>query len=242
MARQHLDLDATLDDKATGSGTGVIRSLALPLAVTCLVAGGVFWIKTSYDSRPKVARNTTMQVRIVTVAERHDSLPSPPKQRSSGDAPERSGDVSADGSSRPPPVETTDPTPSERTPATVHAPGDRLTALNLYAVAAAAPSPPDLMLDAATDRFKRSVYQRISKFRRYPREARRIGANGTAVVRFVVGRDGAVSGLAIVTSAGHPALDQEAIATVGRAEPLPPIPLSLPARMTLTIPINFALR
>jgi protein TonB len=47
----------------------------------------------------------------------------------------------------------------------------------------------------------------------------------------------------IVQSSGYAALDDEVMAMIMRAEPLPPFPASMPqARRDLTVPIRFSLQ
>lgn len=52
-------------------------------------------------------------------------------------------------------------------------------------------------------------------------------ARGTAVVSFTVNRDGKVLSRSIVRSSGSSAVDDEAIAMIARAQPMPPFPAAL---------------
>ena len=75
----------------------------------------------------------------------------------------------------------------------------------------------------------RAEYQEIIKGRirdvkRYPRLASRKKWEGRVDVDFTVGRDGKLKDLALTGSSGHDLLDREALATVRRAQPFPPIP------------------
>ncbi len=60
---------------------------------------------------------------------------------------------------------------------------------------------------------------------------------------FTMDRAGHVLAATLVHSSGSLALDEEAMALIRRAEPLPPVPAEMPgATVTLTVPVTFALR
>lgn len=93
---------------------------------------------------------------------------------------------------------------------------------------------------AARDNYNGMVLRRLQRTKRYPKEARRDRLRGVAVVSFTVSRSGGVSGVRLARSSGHKVLDQEAIAMVGRASPMPPIPQSIrDNRITFQAPVNF---
>ncbi|MBN2885731.1 MAG: energy transducer TonB [Chromatiaceae bacterium] len=83
----------------------------------------------------------------------------------------------------------------------------------------------------------------LNRHKRYPTRAQRLRQEGTVVVRFTIDKSGQVLSHQIVTSSGHPLLDQEVQALLGRASPLPAMPAALSqSRLTLTVPIRFNLR
>jgi periplasmic protein TonB len=87
-----------------------------------------------------------------------------------------------------------------------------------------------------------NLIKQLEKFKRYPNDARARGDEGTVELGFTLDRSGHVLAHQIVRSSGHSALDAEAIAMVERAQPLPPIPDSMPdAQLDLTVPIVFSL-
>lgn len=93
---------------------------------------------------------------------------------------------------------------------------------------------------AARDNYNGMVLRRLQRAKRYPSEARRNRLRGVAVVSFTVSRSGSVSGVRLARSSGHRILDQEAIAMVSRASPMPPIPQSVADnRITFHAPVNF---
>jgi len=77
--------------------------------------------------------------------------------------------------------------------------------------------------------------------RSYPEAARRLGQEGTAVVRFTVNHEGHVLDVTLVRSSGSDALDQ-AVQTLLRGAHLPPFPpdMVLP-QQSVTVPIRYRL-
>jgi periplasmic protein TonB len=78
---------------------------------------------------------------------------------------------------------------------------------------------------------------------RYPDVARSQGIDGVATLRFTMDRSGRIIGSTLVRSAGHPALDQAALAAAGPGSSLPPAPAALPQQLfTISVPLRFNLR
>lgn len=83
----------------------------------------------------------------------------------------------------------------------------------------------------------------LGRHKRYPRRARRNGLEGTVEVEFAIDKKGRLLNHHIVGSSGFELLDEEAIALIERAAPMPPIPNDLGFdRLTITAPISFFLR
>ena len=82
----------------------------------------------------------------------------------------------------------------------------------------------------------------LARFRRYPPEAERRGLKGVAVMRFSVDRTGRIVGATLVRSSGHDLLDEEAVAWLQRAQPLPAPPPERAAPLQITVPLSFTLR
>lgn len=106
------------------------------------------------------------------------------------------------------------------------------------ASAAAAGAPP--LAGEESLRFRTQLLRHIERFRRYPEPAR--PAEGVARVAFAMGHDGRVDDIWIEISSGSALLDEEAVAAVLRAQPLPRPPASWPSRFSFTLPIGFALK
>jgi protein TonB len=78
--------------------------------------------------------------------------------------------------------------------------------------------------------------------KRYPSEAASNHETGSVVIAFSVDRGGRVVSRHVVRSSGHASLDQEALATVDRSQPLPAPPSDMAsADLKMTVPLNFTL-
>lgn len=106
--------------------------------------------------------------------------------------------------------------------------------------AAAAPSAPDA---GSLARYRIEIMNLARRFKRYPRLAVDNNWEGRVVVRLVVGADGALSALNVKSSAGHEALDQEALAMIRQAKAAAAIPQALRGReFALEVPVIFSLK
>ena len=91
-------------------------------------------------------------------------------------------------------------------------------------------------------RFQRLLLAHIERYQRYPSAAKRDGLQGTVLVAFAMRRDGSVVRVGVKSSSGRPVLDQEALETVRRAQPLPAIPADMPEQLTVLLPVAFDLQ
>jgi protein TonB len=89
------------------------------------------------------------------------------------------------------------------------------------APSAAAKSGQSLVAAQMQASWQRAVSKHLNRHKRYPQAARRQQLRGSATVRFVIDRSGQVMISEIIKSSGAPVLDEEALATVRRASPLP---------------------
>ncbi len=106
------------------------------------------------------------------------------------------------------------------------------------ATAPAAPNDP-----SAISGWQGRLIGQLQRAKHYPDSAREAAEEGVAAVSFTIDRAGQVLAVHLVRSSGSRALDEEAVALVHRAEPLPPPPPELPGRtVSLTVPIRFSLR
>jgi periplasmic protein TonB len=80
----------------------------------------------------------------------------------------------------------------------------------------------------------------LQRFKRYPPAAAARGQHGTAELRFTVDRAGHVRSAVLVHGSGHALLDEETLALIHRAQPLPRPPGDVHgADFTFTVPVRF---
>jgi periplasmic protein TonB len=88
-----------------------------------------------------------------------------------------------------------------------------------------------------------SLVRQLQRYKRYPSEAQSRNEQGVVLLSFSLDRDGHVLSHRIARSSGFADLDNEVMAMIMRAEPLPAFPASMQqARLDLTVPIRFSLR
>ncbi len=92
--------------------------------------------------------------------------------------------------------------------------------------------------------WKSRLQGHLMGFKRYPSSARKQQQQGTAMIRFVVDKNGYVSSVQLSNSSGTSALDREALAIIKRAQPLPKPPAELlsQGQITLSLPVDFNLK
>lgn len=96
-------------------------------------------------------------------------------------------------------------------------------------------------LQEGNNSWEARLMSRIAQFRRYPDDARRHHEQGVVYLWFRMDRAGHVLAARIDKSSGSAALDQEALATLHRAQPLPSAPANRPAIFEMELPIEFYL-
>jgi len=130
----------------------------------------------------------------------------------------------------PPPKPEVEPTPVAPTPPAQ--PPQQAVAPTV----AAPPAP------AATPSYQGLVMAQLLRNKDYPREARMRRQQGIPVLRFTLKRDGSLVGATLERSSGFPLLDEEVLAMVRRAAPLPPFPADMPqATQEWVVPVRFEL-
>lgn len=83
----------------------------------------------------------------------------------------------------------------------------------------------------------------LERFKRYPRAAQRRRYQGVVQVGYTVDRQGNVLAVQLDRGSGHAPLDEEALAAVHRASPLPPPPADVPGDpVDVTTPVQFLMR
>jgi len=88
-----------------------------------------------------------------------------------------------------------------------------------------------------------SLVRHLEQYKRYPSEAQSRGEEGVVLLSFTVDRTGHVLERRVVRSSGYPVLDDEVVAMIERAQPLPPFPPTMSEdKLDLTVPIRFSLK
>jgi periplasmic protein TonB len=87
------------------------------------------------------------------------------------------------------------------------------------------------------------LLKRLQEYKNYPLAARRRNEQGVVLLAFSIDRDGHVMSRRIVKGSGYRDLDDEAMALVERAQPMPAFPPSMTeGKLALTVPIRFSIR
>lgn len=104
----------------------------------------------------------------------------------------------------------------------------------------AAPAAARLSSDARQS-WEARLLAHLEQYRRFPARARAAREQGTVYIRFRMNRTGSVLTASVLRSSGFTTLDQAALDTLKRAQPLPAIPENRPNEIELTIPVEFYL-
>ncbi len=88
--------------------------------------------------------------------------------------------------------------------------------------------------------WKARLLSHLERHKRYPSEARMKGIEGTAYLSFGMDGGGRVLGYQLLRSSGSSELDEEVLAMIVRASPLPPAPPEIDAQVVrLVVPVRF---
>lgn len=215
------------DPGAWASGE-VLRLLLVPIVVTMLFVGGLYWMKWRLPAgRAAEDPASTVQVHLMT-RPGPELVPVPMAETS----PTTIARIAARTES------TIDPSDRSTEEATV-APAQPTTATRDLSVPISPVAPPDGPPSAAATRFRQALLRHVARYQRYPRAARRERLYGSVDAIFSMRRDGTVLGVWVRSSSGQPIFDKEALDTIWRAQPLPPIPSDLPDPLTVETTLVF---
>lgn len=103
--------------------------------------------------------------------------------------------------------------------------------------AGASPEPPS---SSTQSDYGRELLGYIERNKHYPDAGGDERPAGVVRVLFTVTRNGSVSGVWIRVSSGSVLLDREAVATLLRSQPLPPIPSNLPDTLNFSFDLEFS--
>jgi periplasmic protein TonB len=110
--------------------------------------------------------------------------------------------------------------------------------------AAAAPAPGLSAIAAkAQATWYKSLAAHINRYKRYPAKARDHKMEGVVSVEFTLDRSGQILTSRVTASSGSAVLDEEAVALLRRAAPLPSPPEEVPPEgISLVLPIHFRMK
>lgn len=153
----------------------------------------------------------------------------------------------------PPQMESPPPVPVMPViPIAIQAP-PRPNAITVAAASAPSPAPvaavpampsqlPSAVSGEPSQDYMARLLSHLSRAKRYPLAARKQRQQGIVYVRFTMDRSGHVLSAKVERQCGHPLLNEEAMALLARAAPLPPLPDDMPDRFELIVPIDFSLK
>jgi periplasmic protein TonB len=105
------------------------------------------------------------------------------------------------------------------------------------------PATPQTTPPAELIQWQNALTTHLGRFKRYPSAARSRGEQGTATVAFTIDRDGRLLSSRIVQSSGSSLLDEETLAMLVRAQPMPKPPSTAPdSALSLAVPVRFDIR
>ena len=105
------------------------------------------------------------------------------------------------------------------------------------------PAPPSPVRGKPPVSFQEKLLAQLERYKRYPHQARLRGQQGIVALHFKLDRQGHVLSSSVAASSGFSMLDDEALALLDRAQPLPPIPDDIHGEtLDITVPISFSLQ
>jgi periplasmic protein TonB len=106
-----------------------------------------------------------------------------------------------------------------------------------------ATAPPQANAPRVIARWESVLAAHLERFKHYPDKARMRGDQGTATVAFTIDHDGRVVSSRIVQSSGSDTLDEETLAMLVRAQPLPKPPDNvLDSELSFVVPVKFNIK
>jgi protein TonB len=215
------------DDLEPSASAMLVRFMLLPAIVGVLFFGGVYWLRLQVAAGGGAPESTAVvQVHLLP---RPDPIPIPVA------AAAQSASISV-------------PSPANGpTEAPAAMSNQTLAALPSVAPAVSEPTAPSTSLRSSSDaapssatlEFTNALLRHIARFQRYPKGAERQRLQGTVRAVFSVSRDGRLLGAWVKTSSGEVVLDQAAIETLRRSQPLPVIPSVLPDPIKIELALGF---
>lgn len=232
-------------------------ALALLIATVMHAGMGIGWMSPAEDEGAEEAGDTGIEVMLGDEGAANEKEPSPQVETT----PKVVQPSRVEPQPVPTPVPPPQPAPPRPAPPPVPepvpeapTPADTLSAATETAPAPAARVPPPPQppsgggVAGGTSAARQKSYlgelaAHLARHQRYPVEARRRKITGIVTLHFRFNAQGQVQAFTVTDSAGNRLLDDEAVAMLKRAQPLPPIPVELGVdMMNISLPIEFSLR
>jgi periplasmic protein TonB len=215
------------DETGAWSSGEILRLFIAPALVTLLLVGGVYWIRLQMPAGSTGQQQASVvQVHLLP---RPDSAPI--VAASTPHSTVQDITSRPDTSSKEPTPSTSDETvPVPRTLSPAETPPS-----NILSAPATVSGP----AASAAAKFQQALLRHVAHYQRYPNAARSQRLQGKVDAQFSMSRDGKLLGVWVRTSSGQTLLDKEAMDTIRRAQPLPPIPPELPDRLNIHVQLVF---
>jgi periplasmic protein TonB len=219
--------DPEKDDANAWSSRELLRLIMAPTVATLLFASGVYWLQLQLRSGTTSREaNGIVQVRLLP---RPDPVPIPVAPAA------QTAMVGSLG-----PTDHLVDAPAETSAHEINDQPVQPSAAGPIATPNVSASPvANVPESSAVLEFRETLLRHIARYQRYPSGAERLRPRGTVRTVFSVGRNGRLLGVWVKASSGEIILDQAAIETIRRAQPLPAIPAALPDPLKIEIALGF---
>ena len=235
------------------------RSLCIVLGVHALAVGGaVFWSSRS----PPLAPPSPPEAVMVNMAPQASAPPAPPTDLAPGPLQQQHEAQPAQANAAPTAAEVP-PSPAQAVDAALPPPApdqrERTQTSAASAEVQQASAPPSVqapnsnqysarqsssgVVNPSQANWQARVLAHLERHKRYPRAAQRRRSEGVSLVEYAVDRMGGVQWARLARSSGNALLDDEALAAVQRASPLPSPPDEVQGDpVQITTPVEFFIR
>jgi protein TonB len=215
------------DPDQGGSSLQLLRLFAVPAVVTVLLVGGVYWVRLQVPAGA-IGRQQASVVQVHLIPR-----PAPASIAETADSPAIVENVSGRIDAAPKDPDFTSDRQVKVPQAKAYSPAEAPPA-NIGSIMSTAGAPPQNI----AVKFQQALLRHVERYQSDP-NTRPFNLRGTVVTRVSMRRDGTLIGVWVKTSSGQVILDKEAVETIRRSQPLPPVPRELPDRLTFDMGLDF---
>jgi protein TonB len=215
------------EDPSAWSRAEVLRLFLVPTVVALLFTGGVYWVHLQQPAG-SVDRDQASIVQVHLLP-RPDPAPIPVAAASQpivGNVAGRT-DVPID-----------EPDPATRDAATKVPEATTSTEMSAPSIKPT-PSQLETAPNSTAIKFQQALLRHVARYQHYPNGARLGRLRGSVETLFSMRRDGTLVGVWVKVGSGQAVLDNAAMDTIRRAQPLPSIPSELPDRLNIQVTLVF---